>query len=60
MYNYFKLKVLLVMSVFLIGCSVLEERWVDTLHESESTLICRPADAVGCIGWAKDKSIVID
>ena len=48
-YNYFKLKILLVTIIFLTSCSALEER----LEEAkDSSLICRPADAVECIGWA--------
>jgi len=49
MYNYFKLKILLVIVVLLTGCNALEER----LEEAkDSSLICRPADAVECTGWA--------
>jgi len=51
-YNYFKLKILLVIVVLLTGCNALEERRDDLLNKNESSLICRPADAVGCIGWA--------
>lgn len=44
--------------IFLTGCSALEERWDGVIHEKNvlhdivSPLICRPADAIGCIGWA--------
>ena len=59
MYNYFKLTILLVSFILLTGCSLLEEQ-EDVFYESNSTLICTPADAVGCIGWAKDKPIMVD
>ena len=53
MYNYFKLKILLVTFILLTGCSALEERWEEKKNLADnSSLICRPADAVGCIGWA--------
>jgi hypothetical protein len=57
-YNYFKLTILMASVIFLTGCSALEERWDGVIHEKNvlhdivSPLICRPADAIGCIGWA--------
>jgi hypothetical protein len=58
-YNYFKLTILLVSFILLTGCSLLEEKQ-GVMYESEAPLVCEPADAVGCIGWAKDKPIMVD
>jgi len=58
MYNYFKLKILLVSFILLTGCSTLEERWeerasaVSKSQSANSSIICRPADHYMCIGWA--------
>ena len=60
MYNYFKLTILIASVIFLTGCYKLIEKQEDVFYESTSTLICTPADAVGCIGWAKDKPIMVD
>jgi hypothetical protein len=54
---------------FIIGaissCSAFEERLKYQAKESEfkphdTTLICRPADAIGCIGWAGNKGVIRD
>ena len=59
MYNYFKLTILIASVIFLTGCHKLIEKQ-GVMYESEAPLVCEPADAVGCIGWAKDKPIVVD
>jgi|TARA_B100000809_G_scaffold59188_1_gene55725 hypothetical protein len=62
-----KLKIILI--AFIIGaissCSAFEERLKYQAKESEfkphdTTLICRPADAIGCIGWAGNKGVIRD
>ena len=52
MYNYFKLKVLLVTIAFLMGCSTLEEKVVVSGYAPDYALICSPTEAQMCIGWA--------
>ena len=52
--------VLQIIVTLLTGCSQLESKFdqVKKNNEFEShdtTLICRPVDAIGCIGWAGNK-----
>ena len=45
--------ILFVISIMLASCSILQQKQED-LH-----LICSPVKANGCIGFAKDKSIML-
>jgi len=52
--------VLQVIVTLLTGCSQLESKFDQVKNNNEfephdTTLICRPVDAIGCIGWAGNK-----